>query len=274
MQVIQIEFKLFYIYPSIKFVKTILMKKREFIKTGSVVLLGSLTVPNLLTACKAKQTLSANSSAEKKSGTTVYEVPALEYAFNALEPHIDALTMEIHHDKHHAAYVKNLNKALEGHEWAETELKVIFENIRKLDKDNVIRNNGGGHYNHSLFWKTIGPNAGGQPVGKLSDKIISTFGSFENFKNKFIEQAAAVFGSGWTWLCSDKDKNLFICNTANQDNPLMKNIVEKTGNPLLGLDVWEHAYYLKYQNKRKDYLNAFFNVVRWDVVADNYLKNE
>jgi Fe-Mn family superoxide dismutase len=246
------------------------MRKREFIKTGTLVMLGTIATPMVLGACKTNQKITGEAVPAEVSKPLFYEVPALEYPFNALEPHIDALTMEIHHDKHHAAYVKNLNKALEGHDWASKELNVIFENLKNVEKDNAIRNNGGGHFNHSLFWKTIGPNAGGQPLGNLADKINSTFGSFENFKNKFIESAAGVFGSGWTWLCSDSEKNLFICNTANQDNPLMKNIVPKTGTPLLGLDVWEHAYYLKYQNKRKDYLNAFFNVIRWDVVGVNY----
>lgn len=260
------------------------MKKREFLKTTGILALGSLAAPFLLESCKTVAPISTPTpvkeeppiKAEEKgrasAAAAVYEVPALEYAFNALEPHIDAKTMEIHHDKHHAAYTKNLNKALEGHEWATKDLTEIFGLLQNREKDNAIRNHGGGHYNHSLFWRTIGPNAGGSPQGKLAEAINAAFGSFDNFKTKFIDSAAVVFGSGWTWLSIGADKKLFISNTSNQDNPLMKNIVANVGTPILGLDVWEHAYYLKYENRRKEYLTAFFNVVRWDRVAEAFEK--
>jgi Fe-Mn family superoxide dismutase len=245
------------------------MKKREFLKNSAILAIGTLTAPSLL-ACN-KKTATIISDKEIKSipsSPTIFQLPALEYAFNALEPHIDALTMEIHHGKHHAAYVNNLNKALEGHEWANKDLKDIFSKLMPDDKNTVIRNNGGGHYNHSLFWRTLGPNAGGSPQGRLLELINSSFGSFEAFKNQFVDAATKVFGSGWAWLCVDDLGKLFISSTANQDNPLMRNLLKNYGTPIFGLDVWEHAYYLKYQNRRKDYLMAIFNVVRWDRVAE------
>lgn len=248
------------------------MKKREFLKNTGILAIGSLATPLLFDACKTASAAVLNNNAASNT-PIMHELPALEYAYNALEPHIDAMTMEIHHSKHHAAYVKNLNKALEGHEWASSKLELIFENLTKEEKYNAIRNNGGGHYNHSLYWKTIGPNAMTTPQGKFAEVIHQEFGSFDNLKNKMIESATTVFGSGWTWLSIDSNGKLFISNTANQDNPLMKNIVSKTGTPILGIDVWEHAYYLKHQNKRKDYLTSFFNVVRWDRVAALYETN-
>ncbi|GMA62336.1 superoxide dismutase [Alicyclobacillus fastidiosus] len=196
-----------------------------------------------------------------------HELPALPYAFDALEPHIDALTMEIHHDRHHATYVNNLNKALEGQADLEgksvealiSDLNAVPENIRT-----AVRNNGGGHANHSLFWNLLSPNGGGQPTGKLAEAINSTFGSFDKFKEQFAAAAAGRFGSGWAWLVVDGGK-LAITSTANQDNPLMEG-----KKPVLGLDVWEHAYYLKYQNKRPDYIGAFWNVVNWEQANKNY----
>ncbi|MFB5190345.1 superoxide dismutase [Alicyclobacillus fastidiosus] len=196
-----------------------------------------------------------------------HELPALPYAFDALEPHIDALTMEIHHDRHHATYVNNLNKALEGQAQLEgksvedliSDLNAVPENIRT-----AVRNNGGGHANHSLFWNLLSPNGGGQPTGKLAEAINSTFGSFDKFKEQFAAAATGRFGSGWAWLVVDGGK-LAITSTANQDNPLMEG-----KKPVLGLDVWEHAYYLKYQNKRPDYIGAFWNVVNWEQANKNY----
>ncbi len=246
------------------------MKKRDFIKTGAVLALGSLAAPVLLESCNNNNPVKNDENIKKSSEPIVYELPKLEFAFDELEPHIDAQTMEIHHGKHHGGYVKKLNKALENHEWAAKDLKGIFAGLRDEEQFNAIRNNGGGHFNHTLFWKTIGPDAGGEPKSKLLSAINSDFGSFENFKNQFVDAAAKVFGSGWAWLSLGSDKKLFISTTSNQDNPLMKNLVENPGIPVLGLDVWEHAYYLKYQNKRKDYLMAFFNVVRWDRVAEEY----
>jgi Fe-Mn family superoxide dismutase len=202
-----------------------------------------------------------------------YQLPPLPYPKEALEPHIDAATMEIHHDKHHAAYVNNLNKAIAGK--ADLESKSIEDLIRSLDSvpadiRGVVRNNGGGHANHSMFWKLLGPKAGGNPSGALAEDINKTFGSFDAFKEKFEAAGAGRFGSGWAWLVVNGGK-LEICSTANQDNPIMgKTIAGCEGHPVLGVDVWEHAYYLKYQNKRPDYLKAVWNVINWDEVSKHY----
>lgn len=198
-----------------------------------------------------------------------FELPALPYATDALEPHIDKQTMEIHHGKHHQAYVTNLNKALEGKPEASQSIEEIIKNISKFPV--AVRNNGGGHYNHSLFWEVIGPNKGGEPTGELADAINAAFGSFADFKTKFAEAGATRFGSGWAWLSVGADKKLVVSSTPNQDNPLM-DIAEVKGTPILGMDVWEHAYYLKYQNRRPDYIAAFWNVVNWDAVADRFKK--
>ncbi|MCB9246695.1 MAG: superoxide dismutase [Flavobacteriales bacterium] len=193
-----------------------------------------------------------------------FELPNLPYAHDALEPYIDAQTMQIHHGKHHAGYVSKLNAAIEG---TDMEGKSIEELCRDHSNNGAVRNNGGGHYNHSLFWTIMGPNAGGSPSGDLLAAINKDFGSFEAFKTEFNNAAATRFGSGWAWLCVCGDK-LCICSTANQDNPLMGEGCG--GTPILGLDVWEHAYYLKYQNRRPDYVDAFWNVVNWDEVARRY----
>ena len=198
-----------------------------------------------------------------------FELPALPYATDALEPHIDKMTMEIHHDKHHQAYVTNLNKALEGKPEANQSLEDLMKNVDKFPA--AVRNNGGGHYNHSLFWEVIGPNKGGEPKGALADAIKAAFGSFADFKTKFAEAGATRFGSGWAWLIVTADKKVAVCSTPNQDNPLMS-IAEVKGTPILGMDVWEHAYYLKYQNRRPDYIAAFWNVVNWDAVAERFEK--
>lgn len=198
-----------------------------------------------------------------------FELPALPYATDALEPHIDKLTMEIHHGKHHQAYVTNLNKALEGKPEANQSIEEIVKNISKFPMP--VRNNGGGHYNHSLFWEVIGPNKGGEPKGDLADAINAAFGSFADFKTKFAEAGATRFGSGWAWLSVGADKKLVVSSTPNQDNPLM-DIAEVKGTPILGMDVWEHAYYLKYQNRRPDYIAAFWSVVNWDAVAERFKK--
>jgi Fe-Mn family superoxide dismutase len=197
-----------------------------------------------------------------------YTLPALPYAFDALEPSIDARTMEIHHDKHHAAYVTNVNKALEGH--ADLAALPVEKLIADLDKvpeaiRTVVRNNGGGHANHSLFWTTLGKGKGGEPAGHLAEAIRSVFGSFENFKTALSDAGMKRFGSGWAWLSADAQGKLLVESTANQDSPIMH------GNtPLLGIDVWEHAYYLLYQNRRADYVNAFYNVVDWDAVGKRF----
>jgi Fe-Mn family superoxide dismutase len=189
-----------------------------------------------------------------------FELPKLPYAYNALEPHIDAQTMEIHHTKHHQAYITNLNNAIAGSDAEKLSIEEICKNISKYPV--AVRNNGGGHYNHSLFWLVMGPNAGGEPSGDLATAINSAFGSFSEFKTQFANAGATRFGSGWAWLIV-KDGKLAICSTPNQDNPLM-DIAEVKGTPILGMDVWEHAYYLKYQNKRPDYIAAFWNVVNWN----------
>jgi Fe-Mn family superoxide dismutase len=198
-----------------------------------------------------------------------FELPALAYATDALEPHIDKLTMEIHHGKHHQAYVTNLNKALEGKPEANSSIEDIVKNISKYPA--AVRNNGGGHFNHSLFWTVLGPNKGGEPTGDLANAINSAFGSFAELKTKLQEAGATRFGSGWAWLSVGADKKLIVSSTPNQDNPLM-DIAEVKGTPIFGIDVWEHAYYLKYQNKRPDYLAAIWNVVNWDAVAERYKK--
>ena len=196
-----------------------------------------------------------------------FELPKLNYAFEALEPNIDAKTMEIHYGKHHNGYTNNLNNIISG---SENENKNIEEILNSLDLENSgLRNNAGGYYNHNLFWEIMGPNCGGEPKSEISESINSNFGSFENFKNEFSKAAATRFGSGWAWLCSNENGKLEICSTANQDNPLMSNGCG--GNPILCLDVWEHAYYLNYQNRRPDYINAFFNVINWDEVNKRFL---
>lgn len=196
-----------------------------------------------------------------------FELPALPYAHNALEPHIDQQTMEIHHGKHHAGYTSKLNAAIEGSDLANQSIEEILANVSQ--HGGGVRNNGGGFYNHRLFWNIMGPNGGGNPSGDLAADIDASFGSFENFKDAFANAAATQFGSGWAWLIVNGDGKLEVTSTANQDNPLM-DIAEVKGTPILGLDVWEHAYYLKYQNRRPDYIEAFFNVINWDAVNANY----
>lgn len=199
-----------------------------------------------------------------------HELPALPYAYDALEPYIDKQTMEIHHTKHHAAYVNGLNAALE--KYPELQDKSVEELLRDFgnipaDIQTAVRNQGGGHANHSLFWTVIGPNAGGTPQGKLAEAILKAFGSFETFKEEFTKAAMGRFGSGWAWLVVDKDGSLKVISTPNQDSPLMEGYT-----PILGLDVWEHAYYLKYQNRRAEYVENFWNIVNWEAVKANYEK--
>ncbi|MFS8639763.1 MAG: superoxide dismutase [Symbiobacteriaceae bacterium] len=197
-----------------------------------------------------------------------YELPPLPYDYNALEPHIDEQTMRIHHDRHHATYVNNLNAALEKYpEWQNKPIEDLLRQIDRIPEDirTAVRNNGGGHANHTLFWQIMGPNGGGQPSGALADAINSKFGSFEQFKEQFSKTAVSHFGSGWAWLVVDENGELQVYSLPNQDSPYMKN-----HTPILGIDVWEHAYYLKYQNKRPDYVAAWWNVVNWDEVAKRY----
>ena len=198
-----------------------------------------------------------------------FELPKLPYDFNALEPHIDARTMEIHYTKHHNGYVTNLNNAIAGTEIEKLSLEDICKNISKYPT--AVRNNAGGHFNHSLFWTILTDKKGeGEPTGKLAAAIDASFGSFGEFKTQFAAAAATRFGSGWAWLCGNEGK-LFICSTPNQDNPLM-DVAEKKGTPILGIDVWEHAYYLNYQNRRPDYITAFWNIINWEEVSARFYK--
>ena len=191
-----------------------------------------------------------------------FSLPDLPYSYDALEPFIDTKTMEIHHQRHHNLYLTNLNNAIKDSDMS----SLSIEDICKNHSENIgIRNNGGGHYNHSLFWNILSPDGGGDPAGKVKELIDSSFGSYENFKEKFKNAAITRFGSGWAWLCQ-VDDHLEICSTANQDNPLMPGICNDKSNPLLGLDVWEHAYYLNYQNKRIEYIDAFYNLINWEIV--------
>ena len=200
-----------------------------------------------------------------------FELPKLPYAYDALEPHIDARTMEIHHSKHHQGYTTKLNDAIKG---SDLDGKTIENILSNLDMDNkAVRNNGGGFYNHRLFWTIMAPNGGGKPTGDLSEAINSAYGSFDSFKETFKKAAATQFGSGWAWLCVHSGGKVEVCSTPNQDNPLMPS-TGCGGTPILGVDVWEHAYYLKYQNKRPDYLEAFFSVINWEEVSKLYASNK
>ncbi len=196
-----------------------------------------------------------------------YSLPSLEYSVDALEPHVDARTMEIHHGKHHQTYIDKLNGAIEGHsELGEKSVDDLITNLSDLPESmqTAVRNNGGGHFNHTFFWQCISPNGGGTPSGELSNAIDATFGSFDAFKNEFLQAAITRFGSGWAWLIKQEDGSLAVTSSPNQDNPLMQGITDHCGTPIIGLDVWEHAYYLNYQNRRPDYVTAFWNVVDWE----------
>ncbi|WP_029036444.1 superoxide dismutase [Salinimicrobium xinjiangense] len=200
-----------------------------------------------------------------------FELPKLKYASDALEPHIDARTMEIHHDKHHAGYTSKLNDAIQG---TDQEGKNIENILNNLDMENkAVRNNGGGYFNHNLYWEIMGPNGGGKPEGELASAIDRDFGSYDAFKDEFSKAGATQFGSGWAWLCVKEGGKLEVCSTANQDNPLMPGI-GCGGYPILGMDVWEHAYYLKYQNQRPAYIEAFFNVINWEEVSKRYAQHK
>jgi len=200
-----------------------------------------------------------------------FKLPDLNYSYDALEPYIDSKTMEIHYGKHHAGYTSNLNNAIQGTEMENYSINQILKN---LDMSNsALRNNSGGFFNHCLFWEIIGPNCGGTPSGDLLNSITDNFDSFENFKNLFSKAAATRFGSGWAWLCVHENGKLEICSTANQDVPIMPGI-GCGGSPILGIDVWEHAYYLNYQNRRPDYIDAFFNIINWEKVNDKYIANK
>jgi superoxide dismutase, Fe-Mn family len=238
------------------------MKRRTFIKTIplSIPLVGVANgfAHNIISQTKIKDTIMA------------FELPALPYATNALEPHIDTKTMEIHHGKHHNAYVTNLNNAVAAD--ANLQGKTIEELVANISKyPMAVRNNGGGHWNHTMFWQIMSPNGGGEPKSEVAFAINGAFGSFENFKKEFSNAGATRFGSGWAWLSVDASKNLFVSSTPNQDNPMM-DIAEKKGTPILCMDVWEHAYYLHYQNRRPDYMAAFYNVINWEEVNNRFKK--
>ena len=251
------------------------MEKRTFLKTGLFLGIAAATT-SFLDACKsaAKSGVPATATLPppKLKRTEPFTLPALGYNVAALEPHIDKMTMEIHHGKHHNAYVTNLNDAVKDTVYVDYELDDIVKRISTSDADKKIRNNAGGHWNHSFFWQTIAPGGGNEPTGDLAAAINLAFGSQEKFKEQFTAAAKGVFGSGWAWLGVGKDKKLFISSTPNQDNPLMLNIAKQLGTPILGLDVWEHAYYLKNQNKRPDYITAFYNLINWKLVAERYDK--
>ncbi len=236
------------------------MRRRKFI-------LSALSIPALAGFSKIEKTLTKFNLTERNTNMAKFELPALPYAYDALEPYIDKMTMEIHHTKHHNAYVTNLNKAVEGTEMEGKSLEELMSNISKYPP--AVRNNGGGHWNHSFFWKLM-KGGGSNPSGELAAEINSTFGSLDDFKKKFNEAALGRFGSGWAWLVLSQGK-LVITSTPNQDNPLM-DIADVKGTPIIGIDVWEHAYYLKYQNRRNEYVENWWNVVNWDQALANFLE--
>lgn len=245
------------------------MKKRKFTFLTALLLLGVA-----FTSCQQvqeKNESETNNNEQQKSQTTMkdgmHTLPELNYAYDALEPHIDARTMEIHHTKHHQAYINKLNDAIEGTDLANKNLEDIFANMS--NNSVAVRNNGGGHFNHTMFWQVMSPDGGGNPGGKLMSAIEAKFESFDKFKEEFNTAAATRFGSGWAWLIVDSNGELHVTSTPNQDNPLM-DVADVKGTPILGLDVWEHAYYLNYQNRRPDYVNAFWNVVNWAEVEKRY----
>jgi len=245
------------------------MEKRTFLKTSLFLGVAAFS-SSLIEACTPAKKAAPTPPpmpppARRRTGD--FSLPALAYAPAALEPHIDKMTMEIHHGRHHQAYVNNLNDAVKGTVFADYELDDIMPRLTAADADKKIRNNGGGHWNHSFFWQTLSPS-GGAPGPKTAAAINAAFGDFGKFKEEFVNAAKSVFGSGWAWLSVGADGKLFVSTTPNQDNPLMTQLVKQPGKPLLGLDVWEHAYYLKYQNKRPDYIAAFFNIINWNEVEN------
>jgi Fe-Mn family superoxide dismutase len=250
------------------------MKKREFLRLTGIMGAGVVVSPFLACsdgggAATGGESAAATDAAAASPEIISFKLPELGYPYDALAPNIDAMTMEIHHSKHHAGYVRKLNAALEGSSgYGGMEIADILE---KVSADETgIRNNGGGHFNHTLFWQVIAPGGAKAPDGALLDAINKSFMSYEAFAEEFANAAKTRFGSGWAWLCVDENNELFVSSTPNQDNPLMTNIVEKTGLPILGIDVWEHAYYLNYQNRRGDYIGAFMEVVNWTKVSELY----
>lgn len=241
------------------------MKRRKFINNAGIVAAAIGAIP--LVACNETAKSAATSAAKVMKDFTL---PDLGYALDALAPSIDAQTMGIHHGKHHAGYVRKLNNALKGHSLAGSSLVDIVGAVKDVDGDIGVRNNGGGHYNHSLFWNVMKPGGSKMPNGALADAIASSFGSIEDLKEMFSTAAKTRFGSGWAWMSKGADGKLFVSSTPNQDNPMMKNIVDMSGTPVLGIDVWEHAYYLNYQNRRGDYVTSFLDIINWDQVGENF----
>ena len=241
------------------------MKRRDFIITGGLAGLGISMLPT--SAFSRPQAVQIDSLL---SATGPFELPALGYGYDALEPYIDAQTMEIHYSKHHAGYVNKLNAALENHPLNGKNLEEILATVTPDETDTAVLNNAGGHFNHSLFWKIMQPGGKQMPTGALASALEKKFGSLDAFLNSFSAAAGSVFGSGWAWLSIDENKELFVSSSRNQENPLMRQVVTQQGTPILGIDVWEHAYYLKFQNRRKDYINNFIQVINWSTVGKLY----
>ncbi|MEN8228948.1 MAG: superoxide dismutase [Bacteroidota bacterium] len=246
------------------------MNKREFLKSSAIIGAGTLIVPSVASSCMNSSAANGATASLVATGDDgKFVQPELGYAFDALEPHIDAMTMELHYGKHHAGYTRKFNAALEHEDFHSTDLYNLFASVSQYGSNSGIRNNGGGYFNHNLYWKFMSPEGGGEPTGKLADAIAKTFGSFDQFKELFSATAASHFGSGWGWLILDGEGVLQVTSTPNQDNPLM-DVVDVQGAPLLTIDVWEHAYYLNYQNMRKSYVDAFWNVIDWNFVGSLY----
>lgn len=245
------------------------MEKRTFLRSSLLLVTAAFSQPSKLWSSTPNPSFDVTDEEADEQTTGPFTLPALGFATDALEPNIDKMTMEIHHDRHHQAYVNNLNKAVVNTPFATMTIDQIMANVK--ESDTAIRNNGGGHFNHSLYWTLLTPKGSSAPSGELAKKIDAKFGSLDKFKEAMNAEGVGRFGSGWAWLCVGKGGELVLTSTPNQDNPLMKNIVKKQfAYPILGIDVWEHAYYLKYQNKRADYLKAFWNVLNWDEVGKQY----
>lgn len=249
------------------YAKLIKMNKREFLKVAGVVTAGTMITP--IIGCNSSEPKTSNAIMANADG--MFTLPKLRYEYKALEPNIDARTMEIHHSKHHAGYVKKFNAALKDAKISDKSLSEVLAGLSDTKANTGLRNNGGGHFNHSLYWNIMSPHPENKkPTGDLADAINAAFGDFMKFRAQFDKAAKTHFGSGWAWLSKGSDGKLLVSSTPNQDNPLMKNLVEKSGTPILGIDVWEHAYYLKHQNRRGDYIGNFFNIIDWNRVGENF----